>query len=75
MQDKIYLILDNIRPEIDFRSKTNFITNGYLDSFDMVTLVSTLDEEFKISIDGIDIIPENFETIDSISLLVKKFHK
>ena len=75
MQDKIYLILENIRPEIDFRSITNFITNGYLDSFDIVSLVAALDEEFKISIDGIDIIPDNFETIDSISSLVKKFHK
>lgn len=75
MQDKIYLILENIRPEINFRSKKNFITNGYLDSFDMVSLVSALDEEFKISIDGVDIIPENFETIDSILLLIKKFHK
>jgi acyl carrier protein len=75
MHNKIYLILENIRPEIDFSSTSNFITEGYLDSFDIVTLVSALDEEFNISIDGTDIIPENFETIDSIYLLVTKFHK
>ena len=75
MHNKIYLILENIRPEIDFRSTSNFITEGYLDSFDIVSLVSALDEEFNISIDGTDIIPENFETIDSIYLLVTKFHK
>ena len=39
-----------------------------LDSFDIVSLVSALDEEFNISIDGTDIIPENFETIDSICI-------
>ena len=75
MRNKIYLILENIRPEIDFSSTSNFITEGYLDSFDIVSLVSALDEEFNISIDGTDIIPENFETIDSIYLLVTKFHK
>ena len=75
MRNKIYLILENIRPEVNFKSTTNFITEGYLDSFDIVTLVSALDEEFNISIDGTDIIPENFETIDSIYLLVTKFHK
>ena len=75
MHNKIYLILENIRPEIDFSSTSNFITEGYLDSFDIVSLVSALDEEFNISIDGTDIIPENFETIDSIYLLVTKFHK
>lgn len=75
MRNKIFLILENIRPEVNFKSTTNFITEGYLDSFDIVSLVSALDEEFNISIDGTDIIPENFETIDSIILLVTKFHK
>jgi acyl carrier protein len=75
MHNKIYLILENIRPEINFKSTTNFISEGYLDSFDIVSLVSYLDEEFNISIDGTDIIPENFETIDSIYSLVTKFHK
>lgn len=75
MRNEIYLILENIRPEVNFKSTTNFITEGYLDSFDIVSLVSALDEEFNISIDGTDIIPENFETIDSIILLVTKFHK
>jgi acyl carrier protein len=75
MKNKLYLILENIRPEVDFRSTTNFISEGYLDSFDIVSLVAAIDEEYNISIDGTDILPENFETIDSIYLLVTKFHK
>jgi acyl carrier protein len=75
MKNKLYLILENIRPEVDFRSTTNFISEGYLDSFDIVSLVAAIDEEYNISIDGTDILPENFETIDSISSLVTKFHK
>jgi acyl carrier protein len=75
MQNKLYLILENIRPEVNFRSITNFISEGYLDSFDIVSLVAAIDEEFNISIDGTDILPENFETIDSIISLVTKFYK
>jgi acyl carrier protein len=75
MKNKLYLILENIRPEVDFRSTTNFISEGYLDSFDIVSLVAAIDEEYNISIDGTDILPENFETIDSIISLVTKFHK
>ena len=75
MHNKIYLILENIRPEVNYKSTTNFITEGYLDSFDIVSLVAALDEEFNISIDGTDIIPENFQTIDSIILLITKFQK
>ncbi|MCS2505644.1 hypothetical protein NXW48_07290 [Phocaeicola vulgatus] len=43
-----------------------------LDSFDVVCLVDALDTEFNIVIDGIDILPENFSTIESIEALLKK---
>lgn len=72
MNHKILNILAEIRPEFDFTTSENFILDGMLDSFDIVTLVSTLDNEFSISIDGIDIIPENFANIDKIVMLLQK---
>jgi acyl carrier protein len=71
--EKIMAILKNIRPEEDFAASQDFISDGFLDSFDIVTLVSDLDSKFSISIDGIDIVPENFRNINTIAaLLVKK---
>lgn len=70
--DKIKEILTKIRPEFDFETSEDFIEDGYLDSFDLVTLVSELDETYGISIDGLDIIPENFVTIQSIAAMVAK---
>lgn len=72
MKQKIIDILQELRPEFDFSDNSNFIDQGMLDSFDVVNLVTSLDEEFGISIDGLDIIPENFNTIDSISELLLK---
>jgi acyl carrier protein len=72
MKDKIIRILNNIRPEFNFEIENNFISNGMLDSFDLVTLVTELDETFGISIDGTDILPENFQSIDAILTLLKK---
>ncbi|MCH5265266.1 MAG: acyl carrier protein [Lachnospiraceae bacterium] len=69
--NKIMEILQGIRPEFDFSTSENFIEDGYLDSFDLVTLVSELDATFDISIDGLDIVPENFETIETIANVVK----
>lgn len=43
-----------------------------LDSFDVVSLVDSLDTEFNIVIDGVDILPENFCSVDSIKSLLKK---
>lgn len=72
MKQKIIDILKEIRPEFDFSEETDFIEQGMLDSFDIVSLVSSLDEEFGISIDGLDILPENFSGIESIIALLKK---
>lgn len=70
--DKIISILSEIRPEFDFTQSQDFIDDGLLDSFDIVTLVAEIDEKFSISIDGTDIIPENFKNIDTIKALLMK---
>ena len=70
--EQIKKILTEIRPEFDFESSSDFIEDGYLDSFDLVTLVAELDETFNISIDGLDIVPENFMSVETIAEVVKK---
>jgi acyl carrier protein len=65
-------ILKEIRPEFDFTASSDFIADGMLDSFDMVTLVATLDKTFGISIEGTDIIPENFKNLQTIEALLRQ---
>ena len=72
MKEKIVEILTELRPEFDFTEEVNFIEEGMLDSFDMVNLVSELDATYGISIDGVDILPENFATVEAIENLLKK---
>ena len=51
MKAKITAILSEIRPEFDFTKDVNFIEEGMLDSFDVVSLVSSLDAiSFTLSI-------------------------
>lgn len=72
MEKKIISFLTEIRPEFDFSATSNFIESGMLDSFDIVQLVVSIDNEFGISIDGQDILPENFSNIENIvHLLIK----
>jgi acyl carrier protein len=73
MKNRIIEILTEIRSEFDFTEDINFIENGMLDSFDIVTLVTTLDEEFDISIDGVDIIPDNFCSVHAIQKLLSNY--
>jgi len=70
--DKLYEILQEIRPELDFRAIDSFASSGYLDSFDIVSLVSELEDQYDILIDALDIVPENFDSIEAIAALVEK---
>ena len=72
MKKKILAILEEIRPEFDYTESSDFIEDGYLDSFDMVTLVASLEDKFGFVIDGIDIVPENFNSLESIAKLLEK---
>lgn len=64
--------LKEIRPEFDFTTSQDFISDGMLDSFDIVTLVSSLDKNFGVSIPGTEILPENFQNIQAIETLLRK---
>jgi len=71
--ETIFVILKNIRPEFDFAGVDDFFARGMLDSFDLTLLVSSLEERFGISIDGADIVPENFRSAEAIGSLIKKY--
>lgn len=73
MKEKIIKILNGIRPEFDYSQDVNFLEEGMLDSFDLVNLVNELNNEYGIDIDGMDMIPENFGTIDDIVKVVSKY--
>jgi ribosomal protein S18 acetylase RimI-like enzyme len=66
-------VLKEIRPEFDFTASDDFISDGMLDSHDVVTLVADLDRAYGISIAGIDIVPENFQNIAAIEQLLRKY--
>jgi len=65
-------VLKEIRPEFDFTTSDDFISDGMLDSFDMVTLVAALDKNYGISIQGTDILPENFKNLQTIEALLRQ---
>lgn len=66
-------ILSGIRPEFDFSASADFFAEGMLDSLDVITLVSDLDKNFGICIEGTDIVPENFSSLPAIRALLSKY--
>lgn len=73
MREKIIeIMLDCGICEKDVHCK-DYIVNGILDSLKMLDIISTLEEDFSIEIDGEDIIPEHFQNLDSIISIVEKY--
>lgn len=66
-------VLREIRPESDFAASRDFLIDGMLDSFDMITLVATLDQNYGISIEGVDILPQHFRNLDTLAALLQKY--
>ena len=66
-------VLQNMKDDVEFESSKDFIEDGLLDSFDIVTLVGELEDAFDIEISGRDIVPENFVSLESIEEMVKKY--
>ncbi len=72
MREKIIKILEDIHPEIDFTKESrDLILSGILESFDVVQIISDLEDTFNIKISGLELTSENFSSVDSILKLVE----
>lgn len=72
MRDELIEILEEIRPDVDFENEENLITDGILDSIDVVSLVGEIDEAFDVQIHVEDLTPDNFNSVDAIIALIER---
>ena len=70
--DELLELLEDIKPTVDFRTCTGLIDDGYLDSFDILSIVSELNDAFGIEISPVDIIPENFNSAKALWNMVER---
>lgn len=70
--EKLLEILTELKPDVDFSTEKNLIDNAVLDSFDIVQLISQLNDVFDIEITPADIIPENFNSAESLWAMIQK---
>lgn len=70
--DKLLEILKGIRPDVDFENETELIDDGILDSFDVVSIISEIDDAFGVQIRINELDPENFNSAEAIWSLIQK---
>ena len=68
-------ILEDMHPDVDFEAEKKLVDDGILDSFDLVSLVSELTDEFDIQITAKDFVPENFNSLDTLVTMVQRLEE
>lgn len=64
--------LNEVRPEIDFTKETHLIDDNLLDSFDIISIVSMLNDTYDIEIDIEDLEAENFNSAAAMWKLITR---
>ena len=68
--EKLLAILQEIRPDVDFEKEKKLIDDSILDSFDIIAVVSELNDAYDISIEIEDLEHENFNSIEAMKDLI-----
>ena len=63
IREGVLAILKELHEDIDFEAEDKMVEDKILDSFDLVTLVTELGEEFDV---------ENFNSVDSLADMIAR---
>ncbi|MCR5527506.1 MAG: acyl carrier protein [Lachnospiraceae bacterium] len=73
--DELLEILSDVRSDVDFESEESLIDDEILDSFDIISIVSEINDHFEIEINVNDLLPENFNSAEAIWELIQKLRE
>lgn len=70
IKEGILAVLQELHEDIDYKKEEALVDDKILDSFDLVTLVTELGEEFDVEITARDFIPENFNSVERLARMI-----
>ena len=71
MREKVFAIVKNVSTSAAEYSGTNMMEDGILDSIEIMTIVTDIEDEFGITVPPELLVPEYFESIDTMVNLVE----
>jgi len=72
MMEKLIEILEELKPDVEFTKDTKLVEDKIFDSLGMISLVAELSDEFDIEISPMDIVPENFATVETLYEMIER---
>lgn len=70
--EQLLEILEELHPEVDFANCETLIDDKILDSFDIISIISEVNDVFDVTISAEYIIPDNFNSAKALYALIEK---
>ena len=70
--ERLIEILEELQPEVDYKTCENLVDGRYLDSLTILSLISEIEDEFDVVIPTVEIIPANFNSAKKIWDLIER---
>ena len=68
-------LLTDINEDVDFENEKALVDDGLIDSFDITSIITALDEKYDVRIEASEIEPENFNSLEAIMETVKRYQE
>ena len=73
--DELLELLSDVRDDVDFAKCETLIDDGILASFDILQIISSINETFDVEIPATSIIPKNFNSAKAMFELIQKLQE
>lgn len=70
--DHMIELLEDVKGNVDYENCTTLVDDRVLDSFDILSTISSINDEFDVSVPAKDIVPDNFNSAQAMLDMVKR---
>ena len=70
--DELLEILEELHDDVDYETCTTLIDDKILDSFDIISIISEVNDVFDVTISAEYIVPQNFNSAKALYALIEK---
>ena len=75
MMERLYEILEDIQPGVNYKECETLIDGHFLDSLSIIALVAELEDEYDITISAVEIIPANFNSAKAMWKMIQRLEE
>lgn len=73
--ETLYEILEDLQPDVDFKTERALIDDHLLSSLSILSLVAELEDAFDVTIPAVEIIPANFNSAEAMWEMLQRLQE